>query len=215
MVRLLDDRLFWSERIREHMLFIYWYVHAKNIKQQAVSFYNRWKKHITLNDLELLSLMGDTLEFQQQIQVILNDRRWIGAFYPAWMEHITEELEYAIDKVAGNDISDEEEILFWDDVVHDHAGLDARMLDLSERPLINTATVISDRAQTIMNRHESLSDAQLLSLSLQNIENIIQFHENAERSPPKSIIHPLLLHHVQQEEKRGRMIMNIIRNRMN
>lgn len=214
MVLLPDDRSFWSKRIEEHMAFIYWYVYNLQIKQVARSFYNRWRQSEMMSDLELLSLAGDTLEFQNQIQVILNDRKWIGAFFPAWMEHITEELEYAIDKVAGNDISDEEELLFWDDVVKDHAGLDARMLDPSEKNDIAAASSIEEDSIAILEGYNSSSEfPTLLNLSFQNINNIINFHERARRSPPKSIIHPLLLHHVQEEEKRGRRIISIIANR--
>lgn len=214
MVLLDDDRVFWSKRIEEHMLFIYLYVYDIQVRREAEQLYNQWKQAHALDDLSLISLMGDTLEFQNQTHVLLNSGEWIGSFFPAWMEHITEELEYATDKVARNDISDEDELLFWDDVVKDHSSLDVRMIDPSETTAINVARSIQDDTSHILDSYDVFRDTStLLDMSLGNIMEIIKFHEDAKRDPPKSIIHPILLNHVYEEEKRGRLIMNIIRNR--
>jgi hypothetical protein len=208
MVLLEDDKEFWSDRIREHMLFIWLYMHAIDVKRQALKLYKEWEPHRLLSDLQVLVLMGDTLEFQNTIHARLLNREWLGSFFPAWMQHITDELDYARLKVMGEDLSDEQEILFWADLIKDHGALDARMIDPSEKPLIEEATAISDGAAEL-----SPEIQFFMELTQDYMDDIIMFHEGAEETRPKTIIHHKLLTHVLEEERRGKYILQIIKDR--
>jgi len=214
MVLLDGDREFWSRQIKEHMKLINLYMQDEIVKDRALELYGRWQLEPQLTDLEVISLLDESLDFQNEILSDLNDRRWLGSMFPKWIIHINNETEYTIDKVAGNDISDEEELLFWSDLIEDHSRLDMSMIDPSELDAIRDATDIYEGIQRVIDEYKlSPEMGFFIELTIKYMDKLYEFHQSANEHPPKSIIHPLLLEHVMVEERYGKIILDIINNK--
>lgn len=221
MVLFEDDRVFWVRQIMEHQYFMTLYFSESEVIDMVRTMLDRWNEIFqtegtrdAIGDLELISVMSDTIEMQSELLMRLKNGEFLGAVYPSLLEHFNEETEYAIDKVAGNEISDEEEYRFWNDVSGDHAMLDAHMLDPKDGKDVEIARELGGEFHLLKDSPEwetvSRSGLNAIQLSVKLNEELNKFHRIAEIEKPPSIIHPLLLEHMLREGERAMMTLRAI-----
>ena len=129
--------------------------------------------------------------------------------YPLLISHITNEARMyykLLSKVERrepftNDYINEQE-LFWNDIMKEHAQFIRGLLDPSEEELIKTANRFSVEYQNILDRYKN-NPSMLLSNSLNETEKFKEFKTAGEEGildcKIKSIIIPLLTDHVLRE----------------
>ena len=210
MVLLDDDREFWGKQITEHLLFQSLGYENENSKKEeykaeARKKYLLWKNASSWSDSRWIKEAEDVVRFQKDVISKLDSKQWQGWLFPMFVEHITTETEYAIKKVKREDVSDLEEITFWNHINAEHAAFDAHLLDPSQKKLINLAYSIEDKIEDLSPCHK-----MFIILSLEYAEELDKYHEAAEKLNPPSIIHPKLLKHVQREGRRSIEVLSMV-----
>jgi hypothetical protein len=178
----------------EHQLFLHLGIEDEDLKKEALNNYQLWQGAADWGDRKWISEAENLVEFQLGILGRLNNGEWLGWLFPTFVRHVTQETKYAISKVSGEDISDLDEIRFWDHINKEHSSFDARLLDPEEKDLIEKATDLENKFEGISCCHR-----MYLILSLKYSKELDAFHQAAKELKPKSVIHPALLDHVIRE----------------
>ena len=193
------------------MIFLELMLQQKSLKQLANDFQRAWRNYYNISRGDQIRLFENTIQFQHNLISQMRSGEWIGFSYPSFVKHITRETEYALRKVRGDNVSDEDEIKFWNHVLHEHAALAAHLLDPSEKDLINTARNL----ERIGEQTAVLLNTELdFFLVLSRVMNATDQHQNLihtiRNSQAESIIPPLLSQHVLQEGDRAKKILSLI-----
>lgn len=195
----MDDRTFWTEQIKEHILFIYLMLEDKEYKNKTLEYMKIWKKPEKWIDDDWVKNTEDLLQFQRDIMEVLSTGKWLGWIFYSFLEHICDETEFAIKKVREIDMSDKEEVMFWKDVIKDHSSLDIHLLDPSEEKYISTIEDIKNNISGLDPESKSY-----ILMTYQYAEELDKFHQGLQNKEVKLIIHPLLLQHMIREEDRAK-----------
>jgi hypothetical protein len=150
---------------------------------------------------QLLPLLEKERNLQMRIVTLLEEGKWVGWLYPAFLNHITLELDYVVDKLNGIQYSPEEELSFWNRINGDHALTTSHLLDPSELDNVNKSADTAMEFNAIPKTEKDV----MLRLSLHATKELDAFNKKAKIKGPdvKSIIHPVLLDHIIREGERS------------
>lgn len=226
----LDHIHFWANQMEEHLFFYYLGLNDQNLKLEANNLSMAWKSFLKktftnrsidlykvvleegdfrkLKDLnraelrkELYGLLEETEFFKRDVLERLEAGKWLGLMYPAYAEHVLDELLFFRSRLDILDIPHSEVVRFWTEINGEHAGMEAHLLDPSPEnfSLVDQATQSFKESLHILGEEKRFME----HLSVALIEHIQDAHYAAIENPPKSIIHPLLLDHVTREGERA------------
>ena len=201
---------FWARQMSEHALFAHLGLEDPDLKQKALETHQafeefRSKFNENPNDLGFMNTILPLLEKEREFQInglkALEEGKWIGWIFPLFLNHVTLELDYFVDKLNGIKYSTEDEILFWNRINSEHAAFAAHLLDPSERDLFLKADKMSVKFMNIPKSEKEM----MIRLSLTASKQLDQFNKKAQAAGKtvKSIIHPVLLAHVIREGERS------------
>ncbi len=201
---------FWARQMSEHILFVFLGLEDPELKREALELHQTLEKFREKfvenpNDINhmnsLLPILKKEREYQIKAAKILKDGKWIGWLYPLFLDHITMELDYFVDKLNGVKYTPQEELNYWNRVNGEHASFSVRLLDPYEKKSISKADRIAQEFQDIPQTELDM----MIKLSLKASKELDEFHK-ATRSNFKNIrstIHPVLLGHVIREGERS------------
>ena len=200
---------FWARQMSEHALFAHLGLEDPDLKDAALKTHlqlENFRKRFNANpnDLNLMNQILPMLkaerEFQIKVLQLLDSGKWVGWIFPLFMNHVTLELDYLVDKLNGIKYSPQDEVLFWNRINSEHAAFAAHLLDPSERKLFLKADELSMK----FNLPKSERD-MMIKISLKYSKELDQFNKTAQKAGKtvKSIIHPVLLAHVIREGERS------------
>ncbi len=209
----VDHGTFWGRQISEHQLFLHLGIEDAEFKQKALDLHKEWETYRnmlqtrpsldTLN--QWLPLLQKTRAFQIDILKVLYSGKWIGWIFPLFVNHITLELDYLVDKLNDIPYTADDEIMFWNRINSEHAAFAAHLLDPSERDLFLKADAMSVK---LHNLQLPESEKEMwLTVSLKAGKELDQLNKQArvgaKANKVLSVIHPVLLDHVIREGERG------------
>ena len=203
---------FWARQMSEHALFAHLGLEDPDLKEAALEAHERFEAYRQefndkprQHDFEfvntILPMLKDLREFQIKVLNLLDQGKWIGWIFPLFVNHITLELDYFVDKLNGIKYSPDDEVLFWNRINSEHAAFAAHLLDPSERELFLKA----DKMSVLFNRIPKSEKEMMIRLSLKASKQLDKFNKDAQAAGKavKSIIHPVLLAHVIREGERS------------
>ncbi|AEQ60766.1 hypothetical protein [Acanthamoeba polyphaga mimivirus] len=190
---------------------------------QAFLTTNELEKIGLLNKNVVNGLIDQTIQYKSKLVKTLNSGQWVGWIYPAMAQHMLEEAEYFKRKVNGPDYTPEQETKF---VVHHHStemGATTQLLDPTEKDDIKIAKSYADicmsklsgrnkkpfpkqwtsQEEAILRGQDPVDLATLMRISLKYSRELTQFAKETgqkiDSKQLKSIIHPVLAHHIFRE----------------
>lgn len=201
---------FWARQMSEHALFAHLGLEDPSLKQAALETHQalevfRSKFNQNPRDIDhmntLLPLLKAEREFQIGCLKTIESGKWIGWIFPLFLNHITLELDYLVDKLNGIKYTPQEEVMFWNRINSEHAAFAAHLLDPSERELFLKA----DKMSVEFDRIPKSEKEMMIRLSLKASKELDAFNKTAQAAGKavKSIIHPVLLAHVIREGERS------------
>lgn len=205
-----DEIDFWSRQMSEHALFLHLGLVDKALKQEGLKIhkgfeafrndFNQNPDNMKLMN-KVLPLVQRERDFQIRVLKALDTGKWIGWIFPLFVNHITLELDYFVDKLNGIKYTPEEEVVFWNRINSEHAAFAAHLLDPSERDLFLKADQMSVKFNNIPKSEREM----MIRLSLKASQQLDQFNKTARTKGKqvKSVIHPVLLDHVIREGERS------------
>lgn len=197
----------------EHQLFLNLGIEDASFKETAKLLHNAWEdfrnrleKNPSLDTLNSwLALLKKTRAFQIDILNVLYSGKWIGWIFPLFVNHITLELDYLVDKLNNIAYTPEDEIMFWNRINSEHAAFAAHLLDPSERELFLKADDMSSRLHDL--QLPKSEKEMWLNISLKAGRELDELNKQARAGAKAnkvlSVIHPVLLDHVIREGERG------------
>jgi hypothetical protein len=201
---------FWARQMSEHALFAHLGLEDPALKQTALETHQalenfRAKFNQNPNDIDHMNSLLPLLKAEREFQVgglkAIESGKWIGWIFPLFLNHITLELDYLVDKLNGIKYTPKEEVLFWNRINSEHAAFAAHLLDPSERELFLKADKMSVKFDKIPKSEKEM----MIRLSLKASKELDKFNKTAQAAGKtvKSIIHPVLLAHVIREGERS------------
>ena len=201
-----NEIAFWARQMSEHALFSHLGLEEPKLKKTALQAHKKFedfRKRFQAKPMDLdvmnqiLPLLKEQREFQVKLLQLLEQGAWIGWTFPLFVNHITLELDYFVDKLNGIQYTAQEEVAFWNRINGEHAAFNARFLDPSERELLLKA----DRTSVKFNKIPKTEYEMMVKLSLTATKELDEFNKaaRAQGKAVKSIIHPVLLDHVIRE----------------
>ena len=127
----------------------------------------------------ILPLAQELLQYKICVFNNLMAGRWIGWLFPTFIQHVTLELDYFIDKLNGRCYTPTEEICFWNMVNGDHAAFDRHLLDPRHGFLIRLAHRLSLKFARVPRSEGEM----FLMLSFRASKQLDLFHRVAKRAP--------------------------------
>lgn len=179
----------------------------------------------TVNKEETLALIDRISKFQQKIIDILNANEWIGWIFPSLALHMEKETEYFRRKLQGPPFTVAEEIAFSNTHHSEEIGTTAHLLDPAPENLPLHTKAMEYSLKTMKNWSESdkkilqgmdvTEQATLLRLSIKYGQELTQFAaetgQKIDAKQLKSIISPVLAHHVHREFARLTMTLQALK----
>lgn len=201
---------FWARQMSEHALFAHLGLEDPDLKQTALETHQALENfRATFNknpyDVEfmesILPLLKKERAFQISVLKSIEAGNWVGWIFPLFLNHVTLELDYFVDKLNGIKYSPKDEVLFWNRINSEHAAFAAHLLDPSERDLFLKADQLSVKFMNIPKSEKEM----MIRLSLTASKQLDKFNKTAQAAGKtvKSIIHPVLLEHVIREGERS------------
>lgn len=201
---------FWARQMSEHALFAHLGLEDPELKQAALETHQAFEDfrdqfNQTPDDIEfmnsILPLLKKEREFQIKVLRLLDEGKWVGWIFPLFVNHVTLELDYFVDKLNGIKYSPKDEVMFWNRINSEHAAFAAHLLDPSERDLFIKADKMSVKFMNIAKSEKEM----MIRLSLTASKQLDEFNKKAQSlgKTVKSIIHPVLLAHVIREGERS------------
>jgi hypothetical protein len=205
-----DEIDFWTRQMSEHALFLHLGLEEPKLKRHAKILHKlleHFRRRFNQNpdDIELMNTILPLLQKERAFQIralqAMDEGKWIGWIFPLFMNHITLELDYFVDKLNAIKYSPKDEVLFWNRINSEHAAFAAHLLDPAERELFLKADNLSIKFDKIPKSEREM----MINLSLKASEELDKFNKTAraESKHIKSIIHPVLLDHVIREGERS------------
>jgi hypothetical protein len=171
---------------------------------------------ISFHDIQwdrLQDLIQRTRAFQVQLRHLIEEapttQSWLGWISGAYMEHITEELDYFTKKISLQPINVDGEFLFWLDILKDHAATVAGFIDPRERNQIHIANGLADDMAAVIEEYKDLPDEITImrQIGLEHSDRLELWYANfigqMERGQVKSTLHPVLAAHIDRENRYG------------
>jgi len=201
---------FWARQMSEHALFAHLGLEDPSLKQTALETHQaledfRSKFNQDPNDIDHMNTLLPLLKAEREFQVAglkaIESGKWIGWIFPLFLNHVTLELDYLVDKLNGIKYTPKEEVIFWNRINSEHAAFAAHLLDPSERELFLKADEMSVKFDKIPKSEKEM----MIRLSLKASKELDKFNKTAQAAGKtvQSIIHPVLLAHVIREGERS------------
>lgn len=192
----------------------------QRLKDRSKALYISWsafEKDVAMGKINVL-ILNNLLSHLRYVKSRVMDLQmanvWTGWLFSDFVEHIRDELDYFV-RMFNDEISPDEQRLFWTEVNADHAAFSAQMLnpDYKQSELIAMATRLANYGHaalaTIANAPLDMLQMALLSQKFDHLtfaKQVDMLHSNAWNNGDikvNSTIHPILLAHVIREGKRS------------
>jgi len=213
----IDNIIFWSTQFKEHCFFIdigliddqSTITELKIISKQ---WYKYWENisNIDLNDINL-SDINDIIfncQFFKKFKENVIDHiknGFCGWLIPDFVDHLKDEVEYFVN-VLTDKIEPSEVIKFWTEINRDHCQTIYQLLDSSEGEVFDKSLNFS-KELSIIHKNMNQENEQFYLLSLHCIDQLDIFVDQLKiriySRDIKSVIHPLLIDHIEREGKRS------------
>lgn len=202
-----DEVEFWSRQLSEHGLFFYLGIEDAALKKRGLEIHKKFEKFRKgMNDTNLsdvLPLAQELRAYKIDVAKTLDSGKWIGWTFPAFVKHVTQELDYFVDTLNAVPSSKEEELNFWNHINADHAAIEAHLFDPSEVTLTKKASNLAEKIYSL----EDDDFAVFADLSLKAAKELDAFNKEgkslSEKAQLQSVLHPVLVDHVIREGERS------------
>lgn len=204
MSSFFENVLFWSDRFREHALFLYMLLDERkvpNLKYETYRQYQQWDMFLSqpANDpfqQKLPQMLDELLQFKQE--VLAQSDNNINVILPVadfktLVAHMIEELQYFIN-VSTDRLTPEDELNFWIREITEHTELISR--SLPPGPLQNQVNQTVQALKTVKRDN-------ILSVVQQANQAAVQLERMIRNGQVQSLINPMMLEHEIKEAKRG------------
>lgn len=203
-----DEVSFWSRQLSEHALFLHLGMEDEAFKKRGLVIHKKFeafRKNMNKENLnEILPLVKELRAYKMNIIKTLDAGKWVGWIFPSFARHITQELDYFIDKLNAVPYSTEDEVTFWNHINSDHAAFESHLLDPYERDLSREALKLSEKILELPQSEEDM----FIKISLSAAKELDAFNKTgrdlAKKNKLQSVIHPVLLDHVIREGERSK-----------
>ena len=162
---------------------------------------------------KVLELINSTEKYQQKVINILKTNEWIGWIFTSLAEHMQKETEYFKRKISGPKYNADEEIKFINQHHGEEMGATAQFIDpapennmaIEKARSYATKTMKnwSKRDLEILQGLDITEKATLLKISIKYSTELTKFAKETgmkiDHKQFKSIISPILAHHVYRE----------------
>jgi hypothetical protein len=237
-----DEIQFWGRQIAEHNLFLYQGLvngaiqeaklkpiqlgnQSYNLREAGLVFFNTWNQ--ALNQMtpvdQVVSLLQDTLNYQNQVLQTLGQGTWIGWLSYSFVEHIIMEARYFMSKLTGAGYQLPSEMDFWLWHNDTETAASVKLLDPTEVNLANQANQFINQTRQL--RAQLLNIQQggnLAALDQATVQNLNEFGAlgNTLRTgilnhTIKSNITPTLINHIIREGNRATQIFQWLNQTQN
>ena len=207
----LDNIIFWSNQFKEHAFFIdIGLIDDQSITTEIKLIAREWYKYwenINIDDIN--DILIHCYAFKGFKETVIHHIKieFCGWLIPDFIDHLKDELEYFINILNGS-ITPSEVIKFWTEINRDHCQTIFQLLDSSEEDLFTKSLNFSKELTII---HKNIKDdeenLQFNLLSLHCIDKLDEFVSQLKvgivNRNVKSVIHPLLINHIEREGKRS------------
>jgi hypothetical protein len=216
----------------EHSLFLFLGLERLDLKQKAFELYDSWTysmdriftsngvdpykivldandfnnlANVDISEAQLFDLIDDLRNFKLIIIELLEAGDWIGWLWLSFVKHIHRELEYFNLKLNGITLSPATDAFYWNVTNAEHAGSTAHLLD----PAFDNNAVISSANETYQKLLTLIPEErkQYIYLSENYAKELDNFGkkygDRIKNGTIKSVIHPLLVDHIDRETKRS------------
>lgn len=196
-----DDVRFWLNQDREHALFYLLGLRDPQLQAQAARIHGAYEEALGRDDLRRGLQILQQSQALKQVLMRESRRRFIGWLFPDFYDHTWRELDVMLRRIRPGGISARDELCEGNLMNAEHAAFAAHLLDPVERPLVDAANNASKQAGQIAAGCMSTVYPTLVTLSRQAGTAIDRFAKDALPGA-QSIVHPVLLAHVQREGER-------------
>ena len=199
---------FWGRQAVEHALFAHLGLEGAGEKSAALEMHNALKAAYDARDLEkFLPLLEQSIAFKKQILQRLVGGEWLGWLFPAFVDHVTREEEFFLNRLRGGP-PPAEEAHAWLRFMREHAEFASHLVDTTERQAIMQALALAGDLGGLEHACQQACSAQLAYLSAQKGRELDAFFTGTTPTKPLSVIHPVLREHVIREGRRFVETMN-------
>jgi hypothetical protein len=161
-----------------------------------------------INDRSI-NMLKEVIALKKRLLDLVLKCKIFTTLYPEMLEHITREAEYylkILESLQERKFPMQalcEELNFWNHIMGEHAEFIDGMLDPTEKNLKETAEIIAEKFEKLVEECTKASDKQIIKKSSEATEEIRNFKrastEGLLKCQIKSIIPPLLADHVLRE----------------
>lgn len=204
----------WAPQMAEHALFLHLLLNEVELKKKALQIFMHWRKFICDEGMKniraVLPLIAELKSFKEHVLARLNAGEWLGAVFPTFVDHILRELLYFSDKLAGVQLSGDEEVEFWNTINSEHAAFASSLLDPSEEELHDKADATSKKIKSL----PVGADIESIVIALEAGVELSEFNKKAYEgiitNTIKSVIPQSLMYHVVREGQYGNSVLSAL-----
>ncbi len=198
---------FWSRQMSEHALFMHLGMEDAALKKRGLAIHKKFEDFrgsMNENNLsKVLPLTRELRAYKMDIVRTLDQGKWIGWIFPSFARHITQELDYFVDKLNDVRYSSMDETDFWNHINSDHAAFASHLFDPYQEDLSKKALKLSEKIADLPDSEEDM----FIRISLKAAKELDAFNkkgrELSKQNKVQSVIHPVLLDHVIREGERS------------
>lgn len=214
MAATFDDIIFWSERFRDHALFLFILLDENKVpdlKQEALRQYHQWNNFINSNErtsMQLIELVNNLSNLKQDVKGYLDRGQVINVQIPpqdfnSLVNHMIKELNFFKVLLQGG-LSPQDEIKFWVEENAEHTELAGKLLfdPQLKQTNLQLANLLKVKPQ-----------AEILPLIHSSNEMAIRLDNALRSGQVKGLMDPIMLEHEIKEAQRGEQRIKQLLNR--
>ena len=209
-----DEILFWlGQQEREHMLFLAMGIQDPALHAEATRLLRAYEEAAQRRDIRGLLALAPSSQALKKAVLQAAKERWVGWLYPSFVEHMMEEIDYALARTR-RDLLPRDIACFWAKERSETAGVVAKWLDPTETQLATQALRHPPILRGIfaacrkpstwavpLNAIQAMTSLERTNASLNRLL------ESPELAKSKNIIHPLWMQHELREGQRAQMVL--------
>lgn len=199
----------WCKKMEEHMILL-----QALLNPQYIDYLNNinvilenWKRFNGGQNINLQLLLDQTLALKRSL-LNTTEKQFTG-LYPSLLIHMIKELDF-LNGLISESLSLADVVAFWGDHALDYAKLDPHMIDPTQEQIISLIKTMKEELQAL---NDSVLSTDKINILIGKTMDSRDMHISGQQVHVPSIIHPLLLQHMIEEEQMGiNMLNNILSN---
>lgn len=209
-----DEILFWlGQQEREHMFFLVLGLQDPALQTEATRLLRAYEEAAHRRDVRALLVLAPSSQALKKAVLQAAQERWVGWLYPSFVEHMMEEIDYALARTR-RDLLPRDITCFWAKERSETASTAAKWLDSTETQLTTQALRHPPILRGIFAACRKPSTWAVPLNALQAMTSLERTNASLNRllestglAKSKNIIHPLWMQHELREGQRAQATM--------